>query len=205
MQGQSGRWYAPHFPTAAHSLGSVFDYVIVALQFISSSLCTNKRTASSLMVAVQHLTSISVLLEGVCLCTFLSPESTCLLAIPSSSKFSLEITFLVTHVLFCNTPSIQGLILRVYFVMFYGSWTFRMSCVMGIRVLGNAHFNRRPAPSLSTSPHQPSCSLKTPVILPTQMCALLEPLVAGESFPLSQTGCTVYSQNSEMRECKNSN
>ena len=36
-----------------------------AIHFIP--LCTNKRTASSLMVAVQHLTSISVLLEGVCL------------------------------------------------------------------------------------------------------------------------------------------
>ena len=42
------------------------------------------------------------------------------------------------------------------------------------------------------------------LVLP-QMCALLEPVLPGESFPLSQTGCTVYSQNSEMRECKNSN
>ena len=60
------------------------------------------------MVAVQHLTSISVLLEGVdCLCTFLSPESTCLLAIPSSSKFSFythNISLLVMYV-FWNTPS----------------------------------------------------------------------------------------------------
>ena len=75
-----------------------------------------------------------------------SLESDCLMATPSAILFR--------HDNALSTSRVD--IFYVSSVMFYVSWNFRMSCVMGIKVLGNDHFRHRPAPSLSTpSPFPP--------------------------------------------------